>query len=101
MDYVLLSGQISCYETDKTDSGGICRDMFLSLANTILYTHHSDNTIHHSCTHLFGSLYQYLYDIQITIHTLSAIMTNVRDIDQTDFHRSEPSSRTPLMDEHS
>ena len=25
----------------------------------------------------------------------------VRDIDQTDFHRSEPSSRTRLMDEHS
>ena len=28
-------------------------------------------------------------------------MDDVRDIDQTDFHRSEPSSRIRLMDEHS
>lgn len=28
-------------------------------------------------------------------------LVHVRDIDQTDFHRSEPSSRIGLMDEHS
>jgi len=29
------------------------------------------------------------------------LLLNVRDIDQTDFHRSEPSSRVRLKDEHS
>ena len=33
-------------------------------------------------------------------HTI-IVKGSVRDIDQTDFHRSEPSSRVRLMDEHS